>query len=86
MERPPNIPIFGTTQPKKLQKESTTEVTANAAVAIIEPLRSPPHPNTSNTGVNSSSNLGISPGKKLSFGENILISSRTSRNSGMMQP
>ena len=27
-------------------------------------LRSPPHPHTSNTGVQSSSNLSISPGKK----------------------
>ena len=27
-------------------------------------LRSPPHPDTSNTGVHSSSNLGISLGKK----------------------
>ena len=64
VERPPNIPIFGTTQPKKLQKESTSEVITNAAVAIIEHLRSPPQPNTSSAGVHSSSNLGISPGKK----------------------
>ena len=41
MEPPPNMPIFGTTQPKKLMKESTTEVIANAAVAIIEHLLSP---------------------------------------------
>ena len=41
MERLPHMPIFGTTQHKKLQKESTTEVIANAAVAITEHLRSP---------------------------------------------
>ena len=81
------MPIFGTTQPKKLQKESTTEVIANAAVAIIEHLHSPPHPDTSNTGVHSSSIILVSLQEiKLSFGKNILISSRTSKNSGMMQP
>ena len=64
-DRPPNIPVFGTTLPKKgmVQKESTTEVIANAAVAIIKHLQSPPQPNMSNTDTGSNS-IGISPGKK----------------------
>lgn len=50
VEWPPNMPIFGTKQTKKLQKESTKEDIANTALAITEHIWSPPHPNTSNTG------------------------------------
>jgi len=63
-ERPPNLPIFGATLPKKgiAEKESTSEVIASAAVAIIKHLQTPPLPNTNtDTGPNS---IGISPGKK----------------------
>ena len=84
MERP-NMPIFGTTQPKKLQKESTTEVIANAAVAIIEHLCNPQHPDTIQAFIPVLILVSLQE-KKLSFGKNILISSRTSKNSGMMQP
>ena len=42
VEWPANVPIFGTKQSKKLQKESTTEVITNPAMAITKHFQSPP--------------------------------------------
>ena len=88
MERPPNMPIFGITQPKSCIRNSNLQrkllqmqlwlllnifTVHRTPIPVIQEL------------IPVLILVSLQE-KKLSFGMSILVSSRTSRNSGMMKP